>query len=44
MTDQEAQMQINQEHDDRTRKDQIICAFIACIILLWTFVFCTSHP
>jgi hypothetical protein len=42
MTDEEAQMKINQEHDQRTRRDRIVGMMICGIILLWTLAFCSS--
>lgn len=35
-------MQIDKEHDERTRKDKIVGACIAGIILLWTLAFCST--
>jgi hypothetical protein len=43
MTDEEAQMQINREHDEYTRKLHRAGAWIAASILVWAGLFCASE-
>jgi hypothetical protein len=43
MTDEEAQMQIDRDHDERTRKLHRIGAWIAASVLVWAGLFCASE-